>query len=256
MVTRLLPILRGARGAAAVVLATLAAVLLIGAGTGVIRWDQINALFRHGTGSYGQSSDGTGAAGDCAKFDANGNITDAGAACGSGGSGAMTLISSQTLGSAAATVTFSSIPGTYSNLVLSYTARGDTAATSVGVALNFNGDTAADYNEQVGFINNTFNSAGNSSGNTAFGPLGVPAATATSKYAGTNKVEIYNYANTTFFKNVLGLQTLFANTTLGSGQFEESAGQWLSTAAISSISIKPTSGNFIAGSTFQLYGLQ
>ena len=60
-----------------------AAVLLMAAASGKINWTQINPLFRHGTGSFGQASDGTGASGHFAAFDANGNITDGG----TGGSG-------------------------------------------------------------------------------------------------------------------------------------------------------------------------
>ena len=60
-----------------------AAVLLIAAAAGKINWTQLNPLSRHGTGSLGQSSDGTGASGHFAAFDANGNITDGG----TGGSG-------------------------------------------------------------------------------------------------------------------------------------------------------------------------
>lgn len=58
-----------------------ASVLLMAAASGKINWTQINPLFRHGTGSYGQASDGTGGPGNCAKFDANGNTTDSGVTC-------------------------------------------------------------------------------------------------------------------------------------------------------------------------------
>lgn len=47
----------------------------------------------HGSSGGGdvQLSDGTGASGNCAKFDANGNLTDSGAACGSGSGGSRTV---------------------------------------------------------------------------------------------------------------------------------------------------------------------
>ena len=46
--------------------------LLLMAASGNLRWDQFRAADKHGTGSYGQSSDGTGASGDVAAFNANG----------------------------------------------------------------------------------------------------------------------------------------------------------------------------------------
>ena len=56
------------------------AALLLMAASGNLRWDQFRAADKHGTGSYGQSSDGTGASGDMAAFNANGGLTDGGPA--------------------------------------------------------------------------------------------------------------------------------------------------------------------------------
>lgn len=41
-----------------------------------IKWSQISVSTKHGNGTYGQSSDGTGTSGNLAKYDANGNLTD------------------------------------------------------------------------------------------------------------------------------------------------------------------------------------
>ena|SRR5579872_4641935 len=71
------------------------AVLLLAA-SGNIRWNQLRSGDRHGNGSSGQSSDGTGASGNCAKFDADGNITDSGAACGTGSGGGLCSVNAQT----------------------------------------------------------------------------------------------------------------------------------------------------------------
>lgn len=43
-------------------------------------WLQIKSAERHGTQLYGQASDGTGASGNLAKFNADGSLTDAGVA--------------------------------------------------------------------------------------------------------------------------------------------------------------------------------
>jgi hypothetical protein len=58
----------------ALILITVA--VLFGATTGNIQWSQLASASRHGTGSKGQASDGTGASGNLASFNANGSLTD------------------------------------------------------------------------------------------------------------------------------------------------------------------------------------
>jgi hypothetical protein len=45
-----------------------------------IDWEQIKSAKRHGTDPFGQASDGTGTAGNLAKFNADGSVTDSGVA--------------------------------------------------------------------------------------------------------------------------------------------------------------------------------
>lgn len=52
------------------------AIITLLAASGNIRWDQLATTARHGTGVYGQSSDGTGTSGNLSKYDANGNVVD------------------------------------------------------------------------------------------------------------------------------------------------------------------------------------
>jgi hypothetical protein len=58
-----------------------------------------------------------------------------------------TLIQAQTLASSAATVTFSSIPATYTDLVLRWSARTDRANTIDNIRIQYNGITTATYSE-------------------------------------------------------------------------------------------------------------
>lgn len=51
--------------------------IILGAG-GNIQWNQLATGAKHGTGSKGQSSDGTGANGHLASYDSSGNVTDSG----------------------------------------------------------------------------------------------------------------------------------------------------------------------------------
>ncbi len=59
-----------------------------------------------------------------------------------------------------------------------------------------------------------------------------------------------NYSNTTTYKTVL---SRCSNPTGGTLAV---AGLWRSTAAITSITLTPTAGNWLSGSTFTLYGIK
>jgi hypothetical protein len=60
-----------------------------------------------------------------------------------------TLIESQVLGSSAASVTFSSIPATYTDLVLKVSVRSNRAAGFDNIDIRFNGDSASNYSRTI-----------------------------------------------------------------------------------------------------------
>jgi hypothetical protein len=164
----------------------------------------------------------------------------------------MVKIAQQTLGSAAATVTFSSIPATYKNLKLVVNARSSSA--NVSAVMQFNGDTATNYDWQQ-----LYGSASTPGTTGAFGVnsiilSNISGTGATAGAAGSLECTIPDYAGTTFWKNAM---------TVGGYQFSSSAlfalnnaGTWHSTAAINSILLQiGGGGNFLAGSTFTLYGM-
>ncbi|MGD1072770.1 MAG: hypothetical protein ABSB15_21830 [Bryobacteraceae bacterium] len=59
-------------------------------------------------------------------------------------------------------------------------------------------------------------------------------------------------AGTTFYKGILASIYYMTTTT---EQALLTGGGWNNTAAITSIVLTPSAGNFVAGSTFTLYGL-
>lgn len=168
----------------------------------------------------------------------------------------MTKISENILGSAAASVTFSSIPATYRSLQLHVTGRGDTAATFVSGFLRFNGDSGANYDFEQMIGNAAVASAAEALAQTSLSVAEFSAASAPSGQAGSIVVNIPFYRQTVFWKNALTSHQLNVSNASGGVYAKMLAGRWRNTAAINSILIGLSAGNFITGSSFVLYGLR
>lgn len=174
----------------------------------------------------------------------------------SGASG-FALISSQVLGSPAASVTFSSIPGTYTTLRLVIVAACSAASQNQGITAQFNGDTSAHYADQflfgtggtpTAFANNTLSSLG-----TTLSVGNADCTTAGSTSAAVNFIDIPGYAGTSFIKKFLSMGGYSASST--NIVIAPVSHIWNQTSAISSIVLAVAGGsNFVTGSTFVLYG--
>jgi hypothetical protein len=150
------------------------------------------------------------------------------------------LVASSTLGSAVATVTFSSIPSTYRDLVLIV---GATSSVNAQMRVRPNGLTTNQ--RSISAEGN-----GSASASVGFSDLGQLSQF---NYFGTAPtiqiVQFFDYAQTDKHKSVL-IRMNRADT--GTAMM---AGRWASTTAITSIDIFNDSGNFSIGSTFHLYGI-
>lgn len=147
---------------------------------------------------------------------------------------------SYTLASTATSITFSSIPATYTDLVLVCNPKeggGDLVWAQV------NGDTGANYSDTVIYGNGT------TATSTRHSAVNWIYAFLTSDTANKNAtLHFMNYANTTTNKTVL----VRSNST--SDYVQASVHLWRSTSAISSILLS-AQGTFAIGSTFALYGI-
>ena len=156
-------------------------------------------------------------------------------------------IATTTLGSAAATVTFSSISGSYTDLVLICSAS-NSGASSINIAAQVNSDTASNYSSTRLFGSGAVAGSDRQTSNTSF-ISGRSSATGNSK--AVSICNFQNYSNTTTYKTMISRGNDAASITA------VSASLWQSTSAINSILLLSLSAvNFEAGSTFTLYGIK
>lgn len=159
-------------------------------------------------------------------------------------------IATTTLSTAASTVSFTSIPNTFTDLILIANARANTSGTSTSVYFTTN-ITGTNYSTTwlVGYGSSV---ASGRYSNLGQGYLGyVPGGSTNSSSRGTLIAHFMNYANTNIFK-----------TTLSRGDVAEAetaayVNLIRGTSAISTITLGEGGGNqFVAGSTFTLYGIK
>jgi hypothetical protein len=152
-----------------------------------------------------------------------------------------TPLATVTLGSSASSVTFSSIPATYRDLIVVFAG---TASELTELRLRLNGDTASNYSFVLMRGNGSITESLSSSPNTAIFAGGRLTT-------GQSNVlfNIMDYSATDKHKTVLGRDN---NTGYG---VVAVAGRYASTSAITSVNIGADSGTFSTGATFNLYGI-
>ena len=159
-----------------------------------------------------------------------------------------TPIATTTLGSAAATVTFSSISGTYTDLILVMSARMAGGGGASSIQAQFNSDTGSNYSFTLITGDGSSASSSRASSQTQ---AAVGLATDAAGEWSSNIVQVMNYSNTTTNKTVL------ARAGIAGDRTRAIVSLWRSTSAITSILIiNNGSVNFVAGSTFTLYGVK
>jgi hypothetical protein len=167
------------------------------------------------------------------------------------------LISSNTLSSSAASVTFSSIPATFTDLVVRITARSDRTANSSNLGIRLNAATT-NYSDTNLIKTQSGTAASNRQviGDLTYQYLGVvPAASATSSTFGS--AEFYLPSYTASQNKPASTFSVFENNDTNVSEINAQANLYSSTTAITSIEIREsTSGNFVSGSSFFLYGIK
>jgi hypothetical protein len=139
--------------------------------------------------------------------------------------------------------TFSSIPATYTDLVLVLSVA--TASGSSNLAMQYNGDTASNYSftRIYGNGTNAASSRASSVPDNYIGDIGTTIS--------TNIIQVQNYSNSTTYKTALSR----SNDT--STNVQAWVTLWRSTSAINAIKVYATGGQtFANGSMLTLYGIK
>ena len=155
-------------------------------------------------------------------------------------------IATNTLTTTTASVTFSSISGSYTDLVLIF--QGGVNTSNGGLRMELNSDTGSNYSQtSIAGDGSTAASSRNSN---------VTQARISSDFGMVNNLNynsitsLNNYSNSTTYK------TWLSRNNLASVGTEAVIGLWRNTAAITSIKLVPSANSFASGCTFTLYGIK
>jgi len=154
----------------------------------------------------------------------------------------MTPIATNTLVSATNSITFSSIPQVYTDLILIHS---NISGTTQQLRLTFNGDSGSNYSTTELYGTGSTPGSGFGADETKIN-IGFFNSSAVSN----SIINFQNYRNTNAFKTLVGRYNNPAN------QIAAVVGLWRNTAAITSITIVAQTGNFAIDSSFTLYGIK
>jgi hypothetical protein len=160
-------------------------------------------------------------------------------------------ISTVTVSSAQATITFSSIPSTYKHLQVRGISR-LTGGTLPGIDMQLNSDTGANYFDHILRGNGTTVTSGADTSVTAMNIVTSAGGAQTASVFTGFVLDILDYANTSKNKTARSLNGADFN---GTGWLDFRSGAWNSTAAVNAIKFSGAS-NFDVGTTFALYGIK
>ena len=153
-----------------------------------------------------------------------------------------TPLATVTLGSSASSVTFSSIPATYRDLVV--IVEGETA-TSGRPVMRFNADTVSNYTSVMMAGGSSTYSATTST--TYIDP--IPDYSVTGKFSAI--WQVMDYSATDKHKSVLVRLNQHAGLVV-----HATAGRWANTNAVTTVAILTNNGaNYSSGTTFSLYAI-
>ena len=170
-----------------------------------------------------------------------------------GGGTAFESIATATGTGSSGTVTFSSIPSTYTSLQLRILGKTTDSNGLVSLQFRFNGDTASNYAYHRLQGDGATASASGSASQTLIESVTGMAGGFYADVFGAAIFDVHDYASTTKNKTT---RMLLGTDRNGGGIIQLHSGLWMQTTAISSITITQNGGaNWATGSVFSLYGI-
>jgi len=179
-------------------------------------------------------------------------------------SGAYDSIATVTLSTSASTISFTSIPSTYTHLQLRGSIQSNRGGYNIDNAtVRLNSDSGNNYsrhNVDASASTTTAPEAYGTGGASFGGPIPVVTGVATNVFNGF-VLDVLDYANTSKYKTMRILAGYDVNGTGGTGSFGGTvglySGAWQNTNAVTAITFAPVDGtNFTQYSTIALYGIK
>jgi hypothetical protein len=155
-----------------------------------------------------------------------------------------TPLANVTLGAAASSVTFGSVPATYRDLICVVVAAG---STTLQGRIRLNGDSGNNYQYNRMSGSGSATSAATASSQSSGFVSAIAQATTTG--ALQMNINIMDYSATNKHTTIISRADQAANGT------EAFVNRWANTAAVTSVQILTSTGNWAAGATFALYGV-
>jgi hypothetical protein len=154
----------------------------------------------------------------------------------------------------AASVTFSSIPQTYTHLQI----RGNGRVNRAGFAQNgcrfrFNGDSGNNYSFHQLYGNGATAGSEGYASQPEMNLGELPSANAPANVFGIVMIDILDYTNTNKYKTTFEIG---ANERNNAGQIGVNSGAWYNTNAVTSITLFEAASSWVQYSSFTLYGIK
>ena len=163
-----------------------------------------------------------------------------------------TPIASNTLGASAASVTFSAIPSTYTDLVMRWSVRTDYGATRTGFRLAANAITSGYTATYLIQYNTNTVGSGRDSG-TYWTAEYIDGTGATANTFGSGEFYLPSYTASQN-KPASMFSVAEGNSAADTGMYVKAL-LLSNTAAVTSLTLTANTGNFVSGSSFYLYGI-
>jgi hypothetical protein len=160
-----------------------------------------------------------------------------------------TLIEAKTLATTTASVTFSSVPQTYTDLILQVSARSSETDNASSLRVTFNGSTASITVLELRAIGTAVASYSISYAQAGYVAGGQSAANT----FGSASIYVPNYTGNKNKSNAGDI--VQASNTSGENYIVSDARRWGVTDAITSVTVAPGLGSWLQYSNFYLYGI-